>query len=359
MSFLHQKMLGNEVLSWAIGLSVAIVVLVILRIIRSLIKYRLGALVGKTQTDIDDLVVELLGKTNFLLLLVLSIYAGSLVLSLPTRLSGLLKNIAVIAFLIQVAFWGSGVISFWINQYRKQKLEEDAASVTTISALGFLGRVVIWSLILLLALQNLGVNVHALLAGLGIGGIAVALAAQNILGDLFASISIVLDKPFVIGDFIIVDEHLGTVEHIGLKTTRVRSLFGEQIVMSNNDLLKSRIHNYKRMFNRRITFSLGVVYETSFDKLKAIPQMIKEIIERQENARFDRAHFKEYGNFSLNFEIVYYVLSPDYNLYMDVQQKINLEIFSRFEKEAIEFAYPTQTLLLQKEESKVQNADPE
>jgi small-conductance mechanosensitive channel len=359
MSFLHQKMFGNEVLSWAIGLSVAIAVLVILRIIRSLIKYRLGALVGKTQTDIDDLVVELLGKTNFLLLLVLSIYAGSLVLSLPTRLSGLLKSIAVIAFLIQVGFWGSGVISFWINQYRKQKLAEDAASVTTISALGFLGRVVIWSLILLLALQNLGVNVHALLAGLGIGGIAVALAAQNILGDLFASISIVLDKPFVIGDFIIVDEHLGTVEHIGLKTTRVRSLFGEQIVMSNNDLLKSRIHNYKRMFNRRITFALGVVYQTSFDKLRAIPQMIKEIIERQESARFDRAHFKEYGDFSLNFEIVYYVLSPDYNLYMDVQQKINLEIFHRFEEEGIEFAYPTQTLLLQKEESKVQNVNPE
>lgn len=358
MTFLHQKMFGNELSSWAIGLLIAIAVLVILRILRSLIKYRLGALVGKTQTDIDDLVVELLGKTSFLLLLVISIYAGSLVLSLPSRLSGLLKSIAVIAFLIQVGFWGSGVLSFWINQYRKQRLEEDAAGVTTISALGFLGRLVIWSMILLLGLQNLGVNVHALLAGLGIGGIAVALAAQNILGDLFASISIVLDKPFVIGDFIIVDEHLGTIERIGLKTTRIRSLFGEQIVMSNNDLLKSRIHNYKRMFNRRITFSLGVVYQTSFDKLKAIPQIIKEIVEHQENTRFDRAHFKEYGDFSLNFEIVYYVLSPDFNLYMDIQQKINLEIFHRFEEEGIEFAYPTQTLLLQKEESNVQNINP-
>jgi small-conductance mechanosensitive channel len=199
---------------------------------------------------------------------------------------------------------------------------------------------------LLIALDNLGVNVSALIAGLGVGGIAVALAMQNILGDLFASFSIVLDKPFVIGDFIIVDNFLGTIEHIGLKTTRVRSLSGEQLIFSNTDLLKTRIRNYKRMYERRIVFSIGVVYQTSHEKLTKIPKIIKNIINKQEQTRFDRAHFKEYGPYSLNFEIVYWIEIPDYNIYMEIQQAINLEIFKQFEKEDIEFVYPSQSIYI-------------
>lgn len=228
-------------------------------------------------------------------------------------------------------------------------MEEDAATVTTFTALGFIGRIALWTVVLLLALDNLGVEVSALIAGLGIGGVAVALALQNVLGDLFASLSIVLDKPFVIGDFIIVDNYLGTIEHVGLKTTRVRSLSGEQLIFANSDLLKSRIRNYKRMVERRIVFTLGVTYQTPYEKLKKIPQIIKEVLEKQENARLDRAHFKEYGDFSLNYEIVYYVQSPDYYLYMDIQQAVNLEIYRRFQEEGIEFAYPTQTLFLRRE----------
>jgi len=173
-------------------------------------------------------------------------------------------------------------------------------------------------------------------------GSAVALAVQNILGDLFASFSIVLDRPFVMGDFIIVGEHLGTVEHIGLKTTRLRSLSGEQLVFSNTDLLGSRIRNYKRMAERRVVFSLGVLYQTSPEQLEKIPQMIRDIVEAQTPVRFDRAHFKEYGASSLNFEIVYYVLSSDYALYMDIQQRINYQLKSRLDANGIEFAYPTQ-----------------
>jgi small-conductance mechanosensitive channel len=184
-------------------------------------------------------------------------------------------------------------------------------------------------------------------AGLGIGGIAVALAIQNILGDLFASLSIALDKPFVIGDFIIVDQLLGTVEHIGLKTTRIRSLSGEQIVFSNADLLNSRIRNYKRMYERRVVFSIGVTYQTPYEKLASIGTTLKEIIESQPDVRFDRAHFREYADSSLNYEVVYYVKSPDYNRYMDIQQAINLEIYRRFQDGGIEFAYPTRTLYLQ------------
>jgi small-conductance mechanosensitive channel len=228
-------------------------------------------------------------------------------------------------------------------------LETDPASVTTVSALGFVGKLVLWLVILLLALDNLGVDITGLIAGLGIGGIAIALAVQNILGDLFASLSIVLDKPFVIGDFIIVDNYLGTMEYIGLKTTRLKSLSGEQLVFSNSDLLTSGIRNFKRMYERRVVFTIEVVYQTPVEKLAAIPKMIREIIEKQEHTRFDRAHFKEYGPSSLDYEIVYYVRKPEYNVYMDIQQAINLEIFRRFEQEGIEFAYPTQTLFIQKE----------
>jgi small-conductance mechanosensitive channel len=223
-------------------------------------------------------------------------------------------------------------------------MKEDAAAATTIGALRFIAKLVLWTAVLLLALDNLGLDITTLVAGLGVGGIAVALALQSVLGDLFASLSIVLDKPFVIGDFIIVGDFLGTVEHIGLKTTRVRSLSGEQLVFSNGDLLSSRIRNYKRMAERRIVFGFGVVYQTPAEQLEAIPGMVREFIESLEKTRFDRAHFKGFGNFSLDFEVVYYVLVPDYNIYMDIQQQINLALYRRFEQDGIEFAYPTQTL---------------
>ncbi|HPK54642.1 MAG TPA: mechanosensitive ion channel family protein, partial [Smithellaceae bacterium] len=201
----------------------------------------------------------------------------------------------------------------------------------------------------LLVLDNLGVNITGLVAGLGIGGIAVALAVQNILGDLLASLSIVLDKPFVIGDSIVVDSFSGTVEHIGLKTTRIRSISGEQLVFSNNDLLKSRIQNYKRMQERRVVFGFGVTYQTPLEKLPLINRIIREIIAAQPNSRFERVHFKEYGDSALNYEVVYFVMTPEYGIFMDVQETINLEIFRRFQEEGIEFAYPTRTVLIQKE----------
>ncbi len=259
----------------------------------------------------------------------------------------------MIGFLLQVALWGNAVISFWITRYMQKRMEEDAAAATSIGALRFVGKLLLWTFVLLLALDNLGIDVTALVTGLGIGGIAVALALQNVLGDLFASLSIVLDKPFVIGDFIIVGDFLGTVEHIGLKTTRLRSLSGEQLVFSNSDLLGSRIRNYKRMAERRIVFSFGVIYQTPHEKLARIPEMVREIIEAQEKARFDRAHFKAYGDSSLNFEVVYYVQVPDYLVYMDIQQAVNLELYRRFQEEGIEFAYPTRTLFIQRQPAEV------
>src|SRR5690606_319662 len=186
----------------------------------------------------------------------------------------------------------------------------------------------------------------ALIASLGVGGIAVALAAQNILGDLFSSLSIMFDKPFVVGDFIIVGEELGTVEKIGLKTTRVRSLHGEQLIFSNTDLLNSRIRNFKRMYQRRIVFSIGITYEPPYEKLKEVASMLRAIVQAHDLVRFDRAHFKGFGDSSLDFEVVYWVLDSDFNKYMDIQQAINLEIFRRFEEQGIAFAYPVRTVHL-------------
>ena len=246
--------------------------------------------------------------------------------------------------LIQAALWADAVLLFAIARYAKRHREVDAASVTTLSALGFLGRLVIWTAAVLLAVANMGVDVTAMVAGFGIGGVAVALAAQNILGDLFASASIVLDKPFVLGDFIVVGDEMGSVEYIGLKTTRLRSLSGEQLIFSNTDLLKSRIHNYKRMAERRVLFTVGVEYDTPYEKVAAIPAMLRQAIEAQKPVRFDRAHFAKYGDWALIFEVVYYVLSADYNVHMDVQQAINLELFRRFAEEKIEFAFPTRTV---------------
>jgi small-conductance mechanosensitive channel len=203
---------------------------------------------------------------------------------------------------------------------------------------------VLWVVVLLMILDNLGVNITTLVASLGIGGIAVALAVQNILGDLFASLSIVLDKPFVLGDFIIVDKYLGSVEYVGLKTTRLRSLGGEQLVFSNADLLKSRLQNMTRMTRRRAVFSVAVTYATPTATLRAIPPMLTELVKSQENATFDRAHFSGVGPSSMNFEVVYWVESADYNKFMDIQQEIYLQMLDRLAEMKVELALPTQTL---------------
>jgi len=345
---LDQQFLNNTLLEWLIAAGLALLLFFTFIFIKAFVQRKLTQLAKKTKTDIDDLLVDFLSRTKFFMMMVLAILIASYFLKLPALAAGILSSVLILTLLLQGGIWGAGIINFLTERYKKEKLSEDAASATTFSALGFLGKIVMWTALLLLALDNLGFNITTLVAGLGISGIAIALAIQNILGDLFASLSIVLDKPFVLGDFIIVDNYLGAVEHIGLKTTRIRSLSGEQLIFSNTDLLKSRIRNYKRMAERRVVFALGVTYQTAADKLEKIPGMIRTMIEAQELTRFDRAHFKEYGNFSLNFEIVYWIATPDYNSYMDTQQTINLMIYRRFAEEGIEFAYPTQTLFLEK-----------
>lgn len=351
MEFLEKVYLGNTLWSWSIAVCIFMFVLAVLNIVQHLAIRKLSKLAAATDNQVDDLIVNILKQTKFIVLLLASVFAASYAINLKPSIVVLWQKAVILVLIAQGGLWAGAGISFAVNTAVQRRIDQDATSATTMTFLGFMARIILWAIVLLLILDNLGINITGLVAGLGIGGIAVALAVQNILGDLLASLSIVLDKPFIIGDFIVVDSLFGTVEHIGLKTTRIRSLGGEQLIFSNNDLLKSRIRNYKRMTERRVVFSFGVVYQTPLSKLKAIKQIVQKIIENAENTRFDRVHFKDYGDFSLNFEVVYFVTTPDYRLYMDVQEVINLDLFRRFEEEGIEFAYPTQTLFVQRDAS--------
>jgi small-conductance mechanosensitive channel len=347
MTYLQTTFFGNTLQAWAIALGITIVTFLALRLAAFFLVGRISRLARRTKTEWDDIVTAGLQRTKGIVLVVFAAFLGAAPLTLSSGVKGVLASAVTIALFVQAGFWLAGGITGWMEVYRKRRAKADAAAVMSVGAISLIVRVGVWSLVVLLSLDNVGIDVTALVAGLGIGGVAVALAAQNILGDLFASISIVLDKPFVLGDFLIVGEHLGSVEDIGIKTTRVRSLSGEQLVFSNADLLNSRIRNYGRMFERRVVFKIGVTYQTPREKIEMIPVILREAVESLgEQVRFDRAHFEAYGDFALTFETVYYVLGPDYNLFMDCQQAINLRIHERFEAEGIEFAYPTQTLFV-------------
>ena len=346
--FLHKEFYSNTIQNWLIALGITLVVWMALFVVRKLAVSAVKRLVRKTALAWDDVLAELIPRTHGLFLLTLAVFAGTRWLNLDVLTEQRIGKVVIVIALVQIGIWGNCAVKFFVTQHRERKLKEDPASVTTISALGLLGQIVIWILLALLMLANAGVEIGPLIAGLGVGGIAIALAVQTVLKDLLASLSIMLDKPFVVGDFLMVGDFLGAVEHIGLKTVRIRSLSGEQLIFANNDLLESRIRNFGRMKERRVVFPLGVTYQTPREKLARIPGIIKAAIQAREKTRFDRSHFKEYGNFSINFETVYYIGSPDFNVYMDTQQAINLQIHEQFEKEGIEFAYPTQTLFLNK-----------
>lgn len=351
MEILNQTILNNTLLEWLIATAILIISVLLLRLIQHLARRRLKTLAAHTVTQWDDMLVDVIARTKLFFPIVVGILVSSLLLELPDRVQSVISSVFVIALLIQSGIWGITFLSRVLESYRRNAMENNRADITTINLIGVIIRIVLWSIIVMLALDNLGVNVTALVAGLGIGGVAVALALQNILGDLFASLSITLDKPFIIGDFLMIGEHLGSVENVGLKTTRVRSLSGEQLVFSNSDLLNSRIRNFGRMLERRVVFSIGVTYETPRDKLKRIPEIIRAVVEAQKDTRFDRSHFMKYGDYALMFETVYYVQSADYNAYMDIQQSIYFAIHEGFEQDGIKFAYPTQRLFLHKDDN--------
>jgi len=350
MGILEREILENSVQSWLIALGISLGIFLLFLFIKRIFKNHLKSLINKSKMDLDDYLIPLLSQTRWFSILAVGLWGGSLVLVLPTGIQDWFVRIIKLVLALQIGFWGTGLISLFVERGVASKIEEDQGEdATTLDALGLIGKIALWVILLLIILDNLNVEISSLVASLGIGGIAVALALQNILGDLFASLSITFDKPFAIGDFVVVDDFEGNVEDIGLKSTRIRSLSGEVLIFSNTDLLNSRIRNYKRLEKRRISFNVGVIYGTPVEKLQKIPGMIEGIISPLENVEFDRTHFKTLGDFSLDFSVVYHVLDPAYAAYLDVQQAINLKIYQRFEEEGIEFAYPTQTVMLESE----------
>lgn len=342
--FIHKKYLGNELLWWGIAVAVAIGTAAVLLGFRRFLKGRATKSSNRTKTRIDDAIVYVLGHTRGWFALSIGLWVGSQLLKLPKPWPTRVSIAIVIIALAQAGVWISAIWRWYLQE--RYGSRADPAERTGVTLLRFMGLVVVWSAVVLLGLTAAGVNVTALVAGLGVGGIAVALAVQNILGDLFASVSIVLDKPFAVGEFIIVGSELGTVKEIGLKTTRVTSLGGEEISFANADLLNSRIRNYTRMRERRVVFTFSVPYDTPVDKVAEIPNWVRSIIEGESRARFDRAHLSEFGPHALMFEVVYYVLSPDFNVHMDVRQGFNLALMRRFAADDITFALPTHTILM-------------
>ncbi len=346
MTFPEYVVLGNTLNQWVQSLVLGAGVLAALWLLRRVLSVRLGALAQRTTNLWDDLLVLLIRRTRTITLAAVALWPAMGPLSLPPAAIQGARIFSVLVGALQLAAWGNLLITSILDAKVARLRQDDPSSATSLTGLTILVRGVLWVVLLLLVLDNLGVNISALVAGLGIGGVAIALATQNILGDLFASLSIVLDKPFVVGDFIVVGDMMGTVERIGLKTTRLRSLSGEQLAFSNADLLGSRIRNFKRMSERRVLFTVGVTYQTAADVLGRIGMILRTVVSAEDGVRFDRAHLRSFDDSAITFEVVYYVLDADYNRYMDVQQKINLAIYRRFEADGIEFAYPTQTVYL-------------
>jgi len=316
------------------------------KVFQNIILGRLERLAGRTKTDLDETFIKILRKLRPPFYIFLSFYLASQMIFIPAFLDKVLF-IILLLFLAYQAFISLNILV----DYAVEKYSEQEKNKGTKSAFMLIGKIikgVLLVVIILFALSNLGVNVTSLMAGLGIGGIAIALAIQTILSDLLSSFAIYFDKPFVPGDFIIVGEDSGVVEHVGIKTTRIRSLRGEEIVISNQELTSTRIHNFKKLSERRVVFSFGLIYNTSSETLKKAGEIVKKIIDSVELARFDRVHFHNFGDSSLDFEAVYYLKSPDYNVYMDTNQEILFKIKDAFEEEGLEMAYPTRTLYIEK-----------
>lgn len=334
---------GNTSAAWITAVTIFFSLTAAAFIARYVSTRYLSSFAARTQTHLDDVILLLVKKIKMIIVAIIAAYLAQKALLIPENLTQVLRIAAISAVFLQVALWGNAVIAFYLSMTTQRAGQQDV-NISARRALAFLSRLILWSLVFTLLLENLGVRLSPLLAGIGIGGIAVALALQNILGDLFCYVAIIMDKPFVAGDFLVIDNLMGTVERIGLRTTRLRSLSGELLVFVNHDLVGSRVHNYKTLRERRIVMKFGVVYETTLEKLRRIPQIVKDIFARMDQTRLDRVHFAQLGDSSLGFEVAYYVLTDDYNTYMDAQQEVNLSLMEQFGKEGIDFAYPTQTL---------------
>jgi len=343
-------MANNAREDYLLALGVFIGLFLVFKVFTLYLVHILHKVSKKTKMTFDDVVIDFIKGIHWPFYAFLSFYIASNFLILPGFVNSGLRYILVLFIAYYAAKGITEIINHFFSSYvGKREKEESSESSSMVSVLHIIVKVVIWSVAFLMVLSNFGISITPLIASLGIGGIAIALAIQNLLGDLFSAFAIYFDKPFKEGDFIIVGSDMGVVKYIGIKTTRIQALGGQEIVISNSELMGTRINNYKKMEKRRVVFGFGVEYGTSLKKLKKINEIVKKIIEGIKEAKLDRVHFKEFGEFSLNYEVVYYVSTNDYNKYMDIQQEINFKIKEEFEKEKISMAFPTSTVYLERD----------
>ena len=337
----------NTVQDYLIAIAIILVAFILIKVIKNTFLVRLRKLTSHTENHVDDFVISSISRFGIPALYILGVYIGLNYLTFTQKVENILRIAVTVAITFYVIRFISSLILSLLESYIKRRSDADRGEdrVKQLGGIMLIINIIIWAIGLIFLFDNMGFDVTAVIAGMGIGGIAIALAAQNILSDLFNYFVIFFDKPFEIGDFIIVDDKLGTIEYIGIKTTRVKSLSGEQLVFSNSDLTDSRIHNYKRMGTRRIVFKVSVMYETPHQILNKIPGLLKSIVEEQKGKTvYDRAHFAAFGESSFDFEVVHIVQSADFNYYMDVQQQINFRILEEFDEMKVKLAYPTRTL---------------
>jgi small-conductance mechanosensitive channel len=345
---LHFEFLGNSVAEWGLGLVTFLVTLTVLPVVKRFVAARRRSWTAQDRQQVHtaiELTALLAARTGRWFLWAVALYLASRYLTFTPRLERVITVMIVTLFWLQVGIWAMATLRFLIDRRRALSAEVDAVLTGSMDVILFSAGLIIWAMVMLLALDNLGVEIKPLLAGLGIGGIAIALAVQTVLGDLLASVSIALDKPFGVGDALAIGDYQGTVEHIGVKSTRLRSLSGEQIIIANADIIKARVRNFGRMGDRRSVFQFGVAYDTPVDVLAAIPAEVRKIVEAQPDTRFDRCHFLVYGDTALQFELVYFVTKSDFLVYVDIQQAINLALLTRLREMKVQLAAPTRAMV--------------
>jgi small-conductance mechanosensitive channel len=345
---LQFEFLGNPIMNWGLAVITFLVTLTVLPIIKGFIAARRRRWTPNDRLQFHgaiELTTLLVARTSRVFLFAIALFLASRHLVFPPRLERIIEIVIVCLFWLQVGLWAMATVRFGIDQRRARSSGFDSILTGSMDVILFCAGLIIWAMVALLALDNLGVEIKPLLAGLGIGGIAIALAVQTVLGDVLASMSITLDKPFGVGDSLTIDNFQGTVEHIGIKSTRLRSISGEQIIIANADIIKARVRNFGRMGDRRAVFQFGVNYDTPTDVLGAIPAEVRKIVETQANTRFDRCHFLTYGDTALQFELVYFVTKTDFAVYADTQQAINLGLLDRLRELKVQLAAPTRALV--------------
>ena len=341
---LDMKIAGNTLTEWGLAILAFLVTFTVLPLLKSYL-LRLANRQSVTRPlVVVQLLLRLIPRTSRIFIWVVALNAAVRFLDFARRIEHTLHILILVGIWFQIGLWAMTAVEFYLERQQRSRAERDAGFASSLGIINFIARFLIWALVALLTLDNLGVNITTLVAGLGVGGIAVALAVQTVLGDLLASLSITLDKPFAVGDNLTLDDIQGKVEQIGIRSTRLRSVNGEQIIISNADLLKSRVRNFGRMEERRGILTIGITYETPRDKVARVVDLIKQAVSAQTNVRLERCHFKELGASALNFEAVFFVLETQYDAFMDAQQAINVRLMEAFEREGIEFAYPTQKI---------------